>query len=69
VHNDSDLVGIIIACTVGAIYTGAMLWVFTWVMRDAETRGKPPRLVALLVVLLQIPGLLMWLAFRPEKKL
>lgn len=35
-------------------------------MGDAEARGKPGCLVVLLVLLLNFPGLLIWLLFRPE---
>lgn len=38
-----------------------------WVYHDAEKRGKPGWVVALLVLLLKWPlSLLLWLAFRPE---
>lgn len=40
-----------------------------WLMGDAEARGKPGCLVVLLVLLvllLNFPGLLIWLLFRPE---
>ncbi len=37
-----------------------------WASRDARRRGKSPRWVFLLVLLLQFPfGLIAWLVFRP----
>lgn len=40
-----------------------------WAYADAERRGKPGCLAALLVVLLTWPvGLIVWLLIRPEKK-
>ena len=40
-----------------------------WAYGDAEARGKPGCLVALLVLLFSWPlGLLMWVVFRPEPK-
>jgi hypothetical protein len=42
-------------------------WSLIWVYQDAEKRGKPGILVALLVFLLEWPiSLLLWLVFRPE---
>jgi len=43
------------------------LWSIIWAYGDAEDRGKPGCLVALLVALLSWPlGLLLWVLFRPE---
>jgi hypothetical protein len=60
-----DIIGVFIFCT---LYLAGTVWVLLWVTRDAEARGKSGCIVAFLVFLLQIPGLLLWLVFRPEKK-
>jgi len=40
-----------------------------WVKEDAKSRGKPGWTVALMVILNGlIPGLSIWLVFRPDKK-
>jgi hypothetical protein len=42
------------------------VWSIIWAYRDAERRGKPGWLVALLVALLSWPvSLLVWIVFRP----
>ncbi|MGQ0637197.1 MAG: hypothetical protein ACT4QC_21520 [Planctomycetaceae bacterium] len=38
-----------------------------WAMVDAEDRGMRGWPVALFVLILHLPGLLLWLIFRPEK--
>ncbi len=44
------------------VYIGSIVWAY----RDAERRGKPGWLVALLVALLSWPlSLLVWVLFRP----
>ncbi len=44
------------------LYIGSIIWAY----RDAERRGKPGWLVALLVALLSWPlSLLVWVLFRP----
>jgi hypothetical protein len=44
------------------LYVGSIIWAY----RDAERRGKPGWLVALLVALLSWPlSLVVWLLFRP----
>jgi len=48
-----------------ALYVFSIMWSFS----DAERRGKPGCLVALLVALLSWPlGLLLWVIFRPEER-
>lgn len=48
---------------------GLYIWSGVWVYRDAERRGKPGALVALLVLLIAWPiGLLVWIALRPERQ-
>lgn len=43
-------------------------WSGAWSYRDAKLRGKPPLLVALLVMTLCCPlSALVWVALRPEK--
>lgn len=42
------------------------VWSVIWAYRDAERRGKPGWLVALLVAVLSWPlSLIIWLVFRP----
>jgi hypothetical protein len=42
------------------------IWSIIWSYRDAERRGKPGWLVALLVALLSWPlSLIIWVLFRP----
>ncbi len=42
------------------------VWSVIWSYRDAERRGKPGWLVALLVALLSWPlSLIIWILFRP----
>jgi hypothetical protein len=42
------------------------VWSIIWSYRDAERRGKPGWLVALLVALLSWPlSLIIWVLFRP----
>jgi len=49
---------------------GIWLWSVVWAYRDAEARGKSGCLVVLLVLLAAWPlGLIIWLVFRPERKL
>jgi hypothetical protein len=44
-----------------------LVWSLVWVCRDANERGKPGWLVALLCFLFSWPmSLVMWLVFRPE---
>jgi hypothetical protein len=51
-----------IALLVLVAYVGSIIWAY----RDAERRGKPGWLVALLVALLSWPlSLVVWLLFRP----
>ena len=55
----------------GAIFLLAFVWFYfwtgVWAYRDAKRRGKPPALVALLVLLVGWPiSLLVWIALRPE---
>ncbi|MFO8006224.1 MAG: hypothetical protein R6V05_00655 [Candidatus Brocadiia bacterium] len=46
------------------------VWSVVWSYGDAEARGKPGCLVALLVALLSWPlGLILWVVFRPERRL
>jgi hypothetical protein len=54
---------LIVVLTVFAVY----LWSGAWVYKDARNRGKPPMLVALLVLFVAWPiSLLVWIALRPE---
>ncbi|GAB3204004.1 magnesium-transporting ATPase (P-type) [Pontibacter aydingkolensis] len=57
--------GLIIALVVLVIY----IWSIVWAYKDAERRGKPGLLVAVIVALLAWPlGLLVWLLVRPSDK-
>lgn len=48
-----------------AVYIGSIVWAYS----DAEKRGKPGLLVALLVLLATWPvGLIIWLIIRPTEK-
>ncbi len=59
------LMGICIGLPLLAIYVGSIIWAYG----DAEKRGKPGCLVALLVFLATWPvGLLIWLLIRPQEK-
>ncbi|MFV1966057.1 MAG: hypothetical protein ACC628_11575, partial [Pirellulaceae bacterium] len=44
-----------------------LVWSLVWVYRDANLRGKPGWLVALLCFLFNWPiSLVLWLVFRPD---
>jgi len=62
-----DAFNIILATIFGGAFLFLTIAFFAWLKRDAESRGKSGCLICLLVLLLQIPGLLIWLVFRPEK--
>jgi len=51
------------------VVLGLLIWSLVWVWRDAEKRGKPGWVVALMVFLLEWPiSLLVWVVFRPDIK-
>ncbi len=51
------------------VVLGLLIWSLVWVWRDAEKRGKPGWVVALMVFLLEWPiSLLVWVVFRPDLK-
>lgn len=57
--------GLILGLVVLVVY----IWSIVWSYKDAERRGKPGWLVALLVALISWPiSLLVWLIFRPDSK-
>ncbi|MEJ8800511.1 hypothetical protein [Pontibacter sp. H249] len=57
--------GIIVGLIVLVIY----IWSIIWSYKDAERRGKPGLLVAIIVALLAWPlGLLVWLLVRPNDR-
>ncbi|MDX5482594.1 MAG: hypothetical protein LPK07_13020 [Hymenobacteraceae bacterium] len=57
--------GLILGLVVLVLY----IWSIVWSYKDAERRGKPGWLVALIVALLSWPiSLLVWLLVRPEVK-
>lgn len=50
------------------LWLSLIVWTGTWAYQDAKARGKPPLLVALLVMFLFCPrSLFIWVALRPEK--
>lgn len=66
----SDVVGVAllpILLLPGLVIFGVYVWSLIWCYGDAEKRGKPGCLVALLVALVSWPiSLLVWIVFRPE---
>jgi hypothetical protein len=53
----------------GCAVLGACVWSAVWAYKDADRRGKPPLLVAALIVLIAWPvSLLVWIALRPERR-
>ncbi|MBF9253711.1 hypothetical protein I2I11_10440 [Pontibacter sp. 172403-2] len=59
----------IFALILGLLVLVVYFWSIVWSYKDAERRGKPGWLVALLVALLSWPiSLLVWLLFRPDTK-
>lgn len=53
------------------LISAVLIWLGSglWIARDADKRGKPGGLVALLALLLCWPiSLLVWIALRPEEK-
>ena len=56
------LIGIILGVVLLVLYCWSVLWAY----RDANRRGKPGWLVAVMVTLFSWPlGLIVWLLFRP----
>ena len=59
---------LIVMALFGLIVLGLYIWSIVWAYRDAESRGKPGLLIALMIALLSWPiSLLVWIAFRPER--
>jgi hypothetical protein len=57
------LIGIILCILLLVFYVWSIVWAYT----DAERRGKPGWLVALVVLLMVWPvGLVIWLLLRPQ---
>ncbi|MBB6610695.1 hypothetical protein H7F15_06575 [Pontibacter sp. Tf4] len=57
----------IIGIIVGLVLLVLYIWSVVWAYKDANRRGKPGWLVAVLVALLSWPlGLVLWLLFRPN---
>jgi hypothetical protein len=55
----------LLAILLGVVYIFSIFWAYD----DAESRGKPGCLVAILVALLSWPlGLVLWIVFRPEHR-
>ena len=51
----------------GVLILGALLWLLIWVTGDANVRGKPGCLVAILIFMSMPFGLLLWLLVRPPR--
>jgi hypothetical protein len=63
-----DLIVFVPFFIVGMVLFLIYLYSIIWSYADAEERGKPGCLVALVVALLSWPlGLILWVVFRPEK--
>jgi hypothetical protein len=61
------MLGSIVLFVASAVMLVLYVWSIAWAYGDAESRGKPGCLVALLVMLLSWPlGLILWIVFRPE---
>lgn len=57
------MIMVCVALPLIAVYIGSIIWAYN----DAEKRGKPGLLVALLVLLATWPlGLIIWLLIRPK---
>ena len=55
------------AVAIAAVVVLLVVWSLVWVYQDANARGKPGWLVALLCFFCEWPlSLLMWLVLRPE---
>ncbi len=64
-----NIIWILLAIPVFAVILVLLIWSLVWVYGDAEKRGKPGWIVALMVFLLNWPiSLLVWVVFRPEEK-
>lgn len=62
-----NLILIMFGITFGLLILGLWIWSLIWVYKDAEARGKPGLLVALMVALVSWPtSLLIWIVFRPD---
>ncbi len=65
----TSIFAIITMICVGLPVLALFIWSVIWAYRDAERRGKPGCLVALLVFWLTWPlGLILWLLIRPQDK-
>jgi hypothetical protein len=59
--------GVLLIALLIILSLGILIWSLIWVYNDAEKRGKPGLLVALMVFLLSWPiSLLVWIVFRPD---
>lgn len=66
-NNNGQGVELLLFLVLGGLLIACLFALLVWVMRDAESRGKSGCLVVLLVLCLPVPGLLIWLIFRPDK--
>lgn len=61
--------GSLVAVVPALLLLVAWVWTGAWAYHDAARRGKPPALVALLVMLVSWPlGLAVWILLRPEQR-
>ncbi|MDX5437213.1 MAG: hypothetical protein LPK03_08460 [Pontibacter sp.] len=59
------LIGMIFGLLLFIVY----IWSIVWAYKDAEQRGKPGWIVAIVVAFLAWPlGLLLWLLIRPNDR-
>lgn len=59
------MIGLCVGLPLLALYIGSIIWAYN----DAEKRGKPGCLVALLVLMATWPvGLIIWFLIRPQEK-
>lgn len=58
----------LISILIGIVLLVFVVWSVIWSYYDARRRGKPPLLVALMVLFMVWPvGLVLWLMLRPQK--
>jgi hypothetical protein len=62
-----SILPVVVQSTFFGVFLVVFLWSGVWVYRDAQRRGKPPWLVAALVLLVSWPiSLAVWLVLGPE---
>jgi len=67
--NAVSFLGLAIVAVFGLVFLGLFIWSIVWSYADAERRGKPGCLIALLVAFVSWPlSLLFWLIARPDDR-